>query len=345
MQSLKQHIRRCIGPPLQALGYHSGLMQISARLQGVQGAIALMYHSVAEHTTTPWVDPRNHVPAEVFAEQMAFLAKRRKVIALTELIAMLKQGETPANGTVVITFDDGYLDNLTIAAPIIDHLGLTATLFLPTSYIDRGENQWVDQAYSAFKFRTRDLLTWGVEPATSYDLKDPEQYQAGYRAICNSMLSILPEQRRTWLADLQDQLRPSSRPPRLTMTWNDVHSLITNYRCFEIGGHTLEHTDLTCVSDDDAKNELTGCAQRINETLGLNPQYFSFSYGRTSTKLRQFAADTGFKAAFGGGGSGPIITKTTNLYALPRIEAPASTRRFDLATSTANSGIWRKLGR
>ena len=43
-----------------------------------------------------------------------------------------------------ITFDDGYRDNLTVAAPILEKYRLPATLFLATGYVERGETQWSD---------------------------------------------------------------------------------------------------------------------------------------------------------------------------------------------------------
>lgn len=341
----KQQLRRLIGPTLQALGYRSGLMQLAAKVNRSHGALALMYHSVADEDHTRWVDPSNHVPAEIFAQQMASLARKRRVVSLADLVALLQRGESPATGTVVITFDDGYLDNLTVAAPILEHYGLPATIFLATGHVERGEPQWIDQVYSIFKFRSRNRLAWGVTDADGFDLAVAEQYQAGYRTVCKSLLSAAPDQRRTWLTKLREQLQPAAKPPRLTMHWDEVRSLVTRYRCFEIGGHTMEHRDLSCASKEEAQKELTGCARQIKENLGVQPQFFSFPYGRTSPKLRELVAEAGFRAAFSSDGFGPVIRDKTNLFALPRVEGPASMRQFDLTTSVANTGIWRRLGR
>jgi len=345
LKSTKKQLRHHIGPPLQALGYATGFMQLTARFRRINGAIILMYHSVADDAHSKWVDPRNHVPAVVFRKQMEFLARERRVVALTDLIAMLHRGRTPETGTVVITFDDGYLDNFTIAASILDYYGLTATLFLPTVYIDREEAQWVDQAYTAFKFRTKHVLTWGQSMKTLFDLDDAKQYVDGYQAVCQALLSASAIQRRILLDDLHKQLQPASHPPRLTMNWDEVRTLLGNHHCFEIGGHTLEHADLTSISHSEAKNELIACSQRIKDELGVQPCHFSFCYGRTSEPLRQLVSQAGFEAAFGACGNDPVVTHATDLFDLPRLEAPASMRCFDLLTSPANTGIWRKLGR
>jgi peptidoglycan/xylan/chitin deacetylase (PgdA/CDA1 family) len=344
-KNIKHKIRRVFGRTLQILGYTSGLMRLTARFQSVEGAIILMYHSVADDQLRKFIDPANHVPADIFTRQMEFLSQQRKVVSLGELLVILQQGKSPPAELVVITFDDGYLDNLTIAAPILDRYELPATLFLPTSYIDRGETQWVDQAYTAFKFRSKPIFAMGTERATLFDLDDPGQNWAGYKTVCGELLKAGAQERQILLTELYDQLQPTAQPPRLTMTWDEVRTLLSRHRCFQIGGHTREHTDLTSVSEDKAKTELTTCARRIQDELGVRPRHFSFCYGRTSEFLRRLTTEAGFEAACGGGGLDPVIKAHADVFRLPRVAAPATMRRFDLLTSSANTGIWRRLGR
>lgn len=328
------------------LGHKVRLMHLSSfLLRQIEGAIVLMYHSVADDQDAKWIDPANHVPADIFARQIEFLARKRQVVALDELVSTLRQGKTPAAGTVVITFDDGYLDNLTVAAPILDHYKLPATLFLPTGYIDRGESQWVDQVYSAFKFRSNSKLIWETGGTNTFNLDDTNAHQSGYLAVCDQLLQAGARKRRELLDELHRQLQPTRVPPRLTMNWQEVKSLLSSYHCFEMGGHTVEHADLTAVAPEVAQEEFTVCAQRIEEELDVRPRFFSFCYGRTSESLRRMAAAAGFEAACGGEGLDPVIKAPADLLRLPRVAGPASMRRFDLLTSSANTGIWRRLGR
>lgn len=341
--TLKRALRTRLGRPLQSLGYATGAMQFTARLRGLRGAVILMYHSVAEGEARWFIDPRNHVPAEVFHEQMTFLARHRTVVSLTDLVDSIKRGETPSEGTTVITFDDGYLDNLATAAPILSRHGLAATLFLPTAYIDRREPQWVDQAFTMFAGRTNHVLAWDGNERT-FDLIIPAQCEEAYMAVCMSLLFAGAESRRTLLDDLQRQLAPGEQSPDLTMSWDDVHTLLKKHPDIEIGGHTVEHTALSNQSDDEAWQELTGCMKRIEEQIGHRPRHFSFPYGRATAALRHRVAEAGFESACGGVGD-PLVTAATNPFALPRIAAPTSMERFDLLTSSANTGLWRRLGR
>lgn len=323
-------------------------MRLGARLRGgdLRGAVILMYHSVAEGESRAYIDPRNHVPAEVFAEQMGFLSGHRSVVALSELVGMLERGESPAAGTVAVTFDDGYLDNLTTAAPILHRYGLPATLFLATGYVDRADPQWVDQAYTLFERRSADGISWMDDCGErSFDLTSPGGRQEAYRAVCKSLLTASARKRNNMLMMLRHALKPTEQPPRLTMTWDDVRALISEYPGWEIGGHTAEHLDLTNASAEQAESEFSLCRDRIREQTGRAPGLFSFPYGRTSPALRRMAAESGFHAACGGAGADAVIRRTTDAYALPRVAVLPTMERFDVLTSTANTGFWRKLGR
>ncbi|MCC5887225.1 MAG: polysaccharide deacetylase family protein [Gammaproteobacteria bacterium] len=304
-----------------------------------------MYHSVADVADEQWIDPQNHVPANVFAEQMAYLAKHRKVVSLDDLVRCLDADERIEDGTVALTFDDGYLDNLTVAAPILDHLNLPATIFLPTGYIERGETQWIDQAYTAFHHRTQSVLSWGAGFAHQFSLDNVGERSEAYRIVCRDLLRATSTQRRALLEHLVAVLAPDAQPPRLTMNWTDVHELVTKYPRIQIGGHTVEHLDLTSVPLDSARTELLQCASHIEQAFGHRPRYFSFCYGRSNDHLRAMIEPLGIDAAFGGSRHGPIIRAGAERLRLPRIEAPRTIADFAMLTSSMNSRFWRRLGR
>lgn len=345
LKSLKHTFRRRFGPGLQRAGYASGLMGLDARLRGRSGAVVFMYHSVADEATAAWIDPENHVPAEVFAEQMAWLAAHRNVVSLEALVGTLARGERVEDGTVVLTFDDGYLDNLLIAAPILARYRLPATIFLPSAYIDRGETQWVDQAYTAFQRRRRDRLKWGDSASEAFMLDKRADQDRAYRLVCADLLRAGPEHRRQLLDSLLERLDAEVAPPRLTMNWEEVRSLLGAWAGFSLGGHTAEHTDVTAISEDDARTEIELGAARIAAETGARPRFFSFCYSRSTAPIRRFLPEAGFEAAFGACTLEPAVNLGADLFDLPRIEPPRSMEGYELLSSAINGGIWRRLAR
>jgi peptidoglycan/xylan/chitin deacetylase (PgdA/CDA1 family) len=93
-----------------------------------RGVLILMYHGIAG----PGEPASRYVmPVERFRRQMAWLRKRKyNVIGLEELLRARAEHRLPPPKSVVITVDDGYRDNLTLGRPILERLGLPATVFL-----------------------------------------------------------------------------------------------------------------------------------------------------------------------------------------------------------------------
>ena len=92
--------------------YWSGAAMAYSRIAHTKGAIVLMYHSIVTAAEASWIDPSNSLDVASFEKQMRFLSNSRRVLSMSELVAKMQCGDRLEPGTVAITFDDGYLDNL-----------------------------------------------------------------------------------------------------------------------------------------------------------------------------------------------------------------------------------------
>jgi len=306
------------------------------------GAIILMYHSVAPDDLLPEVDPSNRLSPQEFGRQMAFLREHRNVVSMSELVAQIESGETPRAGTVCVTFDDGYLDNLTTAAPILDKHGLPATLFLPTSYIDRAETQWVDELHGHFSRRTVDRLDlqhWGL----SADLTDERQRSAIRREVHLRLLRATYVERRELLDAVRQCLRPRGTPSRLTMNWDEVRELGRRFPRFEIGGHSRNHIDLRTHRGALAEEEIAGCAQDLQRELGEGARHFSFPYGRWCEETRSMVCASGWRSAVGASNR-MRIDRSSDRFVLARPATPNSMTELKFRTSGAYPGVLAMFG-
>jgi len=92
----------------------------------------LMYHHVSPQPGLVTCSPKN------FRAQMEWLAKNGwKTLSTAAFAEALGSGELPKK-SVLITFDDGYLDNWVHAHPVLQEFGLRATLFMITGWIGDG---------------------------------------------------------------------------------------------------------------------------------------------------------------------------------------------------------------
>lgn len=326
-----------------AVLYWSGATWLFEKLTQPSGALILMYHSVADDAVAPFIDPPNRLHGAEFERQMAFLSRHRKVVSLTALMAQLDAGQEPPVGTVCITFDDGYLDNLTVAAPILAKYQLPATLYLPTAYIDRGESHWADVLHQMFLFRTRDQLTM-PSLGFSADLADANQQLAAYKKLHHPLLTSLYAQRQSLLAEVRKQLCPDRAGPQLTMGWDDVRELLRKYPLFEIGGHSQDHVDLRSNGGQYALGEIDGCRRDIQRELGSDPLHFSFPYARYSAESRPLVMQCGWKSSVGSG-PGVRIGLVSDRFALPRLSTPTSMTELRFKTCGAFPGIYGLLGK
>lgn len=341
-RSLKRRVRVGVAAGLERAGV-AGLFR---RATGTAGATILMYHSVAEADAAAWIDPRNHVTPARFAAQMRRLARTRRVIPLAALVEALRRGTPTADEAVVLTFDDGYLDNLTIAAPILAEHNLPATLYLPTAYITRGAPQWIDALYGTLRARTRDELRLagassrstpalarstmdavkvqvraagqdGAPEARTYDLRDVQQRVAAYFAAAAELLPATAAARAERLDDIREQLAPAAEPPRLTMTWDDVRTLRRQYSNFTIGVHTCEHLDLSTMPPETARAELEASRADVERELGERPVDFSFPYSRSTAQTRRLVAELGFRSAMAFGDARRVV-RGTDVFGMSR---------------------------
>jgi peptidoglycan/xylan/chitin deacetylase (PgdA/CDA1 family) len=311
------------------------------RASKISGAVILMYHSVATAERRGFQDPAIAMPASVFTAQMSFLSRRRRVISLNALAEMLAMGKHPEPGTVVITFDDGYLDNYQVAAPILTRHGLPATVFLATGYIERTENMWIDVIYVVFKGRTRHYLE--LEGA-AFDLNQPKQLDQAYASATGALLRARMDSRAGLLSSIREQLRPRHEERRLMMGWSEVQALCERHPNISVGSHTREHLDLSALRDDEVVEELSAAHEDIRRELGIDVVHFTFPYGRDNAQARSWLQSNGYLSA---SLTEPmsLVQRNSNPFALTRLAAQQdpSWARFAYHTSGAHPSLSRAL--
>src|SRR5687767_9622489 len=127
------------------------------------------------HRVLPTPDPLlpSEPTAGEFEARMRWVQRHFNVIPLDQAIAQLKSRKLPAR-SLAITFDDGYADNQQIAAPILRKLGLPATFFIATGYLDGGRmfNDSVIAALRDCKRASLDLTELGLGIHTLRSLED-----------------------------------------------------------------------------------------------------------------------------------------------------------------------------
>ena len=123
-QLLKNGVYRAIGETAEVVGAVDGDDERVLRV--------LMYHKVNDLPGNPVT-----VPAALFEEQMAQIRDLGyRVVSGDAVLDHFTRGAALPPKAVLITFDDGYRDNLRNAAPILQRYGYPAVVFVPIGYLD-----------------------------------------------------------------------------------------------------------------------------------------------------------------------------------------------------------------
>ncbi|HKW94415.1 MAG TPA: polysaccharide deacetylase family protein [Methylomirabilota bacterium] len=253
---------------------------------------------------------------EVFAEHMEFVAGAYVVLPVDELAERARRGTLPHN-SLAITFDDGYRDNLTHAAPILARHGLAATVFLATGAIGSGEPLWFDPLALAFK-HTR-VEEWRAPWGDVLSLGSVAARLAGLKTVLDHLKRVPDGERRRMLPGVVDSLGLSGLEALkgLMMTWEDVGALVG--LGIRIGAHTITHPILSRMEPAAAAAEIRGSAAAIAAGAGSRPRAFAYPNGREddySHAVVRAVREAGFTCAvttrFG------VNTKGTPPYELRR---------------------------
>jgi peptidoglycan/xylan/chitin deacetylase (PgdA/CDA1 family) len=277
--------------------FHGGLIRPVSRAAGyVRKAPAfpiLTYHRVNDDDD-PFFPA---VPTRVFEKQMAFLARTYRVLTVEELVEGIRRGRLPRNA-LAITFDDGYRDNLTHAAPILTRYGLPATIFLATGFIGTSKVFWFDRLAMAFKMTGESAFAapWGgiLSLASQADrILALNRTLAHFKQVPDDALQ--PSLQR-----LLEILRvpDGCGPQDLMLSWDEVHALAR--QGFSIGAHTVNHPILSRVAPQRAWMEILGSRTMIQSVCGCAPRAFAYPNGKPedyTETIKHMVREAGFTCA------------------------------------------------
>jgi len=312
-------------------------------MEGVAGGIlsgikprclVLCYHRICE----PGNDPqRLSVSPKNFQEQLRVIKKHYSSVRLQDLAKQIKKGEVP-HKAVILTFDDGYADNLINAKKILEENSIPATVFVSTGYIDSGGFWWDDLVdillsgrqlpksleleINGTKHRWDIDDGWKGKSPGSWNVeseKDPSQRHIAYRQLHLLVRQLKPEARDEVLKELREWAasdKASSRANRC-LTVDELRRMAGGQ--VEIGSHTTSHPVLSTLTLEEQKRELVGSKRFLDETLGQ--ETFSLSYpfggpGDVSEDTLRLSREAGYGIACANVRG--VVTGKTDTYWVPR---------------------------
>ena len=243
------------------------------------------------------------------------------VIPLDELPARLRPDWEGAP-FAVLTFDDGYRDNLEHAAPILRRHGAPWTLFVTTEFADgRGRLWWLELEEAIARLdRVRveldgKSLDWPSRTAAEKQTAFEAIYwrlRAGPETVLRDTIAAL-----AGLAGVDCEALVKS----LCLGWDELHSLGQD-PAVTIGAHTVSHPMLAKHDAATARREIAESKALIEQRLGRTVKHLAYPVGdATSAGPREFRAAqaAGFASAVTTRPGHVFEAHADHLHALPRV--------------------------
>jgi peptidoglycan/xylan/chitin deacetylase (PgdA/CDA1 family) len=250
-----------------------------------------------------------------FERIVRFLATWFDVMPLGEAARRLQARDLPP-AAAAITFDDGYADNLAIAAPILRRHGLAATFFVASGYLDGGR-MWNDSVMEAMRVAPRGTLDCGDLGLGACEIDGEASRLSAFRQLRDALKYRSAAERKS----LSDEIARRSGLPAasdLMMTSGDVVRL--RDLGMEIGGHTVTHPILATLDAPAAAKEIADNRDRLGQLLGQAPAVFAYPNGSPGKDYTErdvgLVRQAGYHAAVAVGGG--YSTADTDPFQLAR---------------------------
>lgn len=230
-------------------------------------------------------------------QHFKWLKSNMDVISEDDLLGIACGGMKPPARGVLITFDDGYIDNYTLAYPLLREHDLPAIFFIPTQAMEERTIGWWDHVAYLLKMTQRETIVFeGKEILPEDNIQEAIHYVLSFidynRKGIDELLLELSEACDVELPGIEIQ-------DKELMTWENLKEV--RQHGIGIGTHTHSHKILSSLNLEAQKYELIRSKQLIEEKVGMKVRSMSYpvgNYHHFTEDTKKLAIECGYDLAF-----------------------------------------------
>ena len=230
---------------------------------------------------------------------------------------------------LILTFDDGYLDNYTCAAPLLISHDIPFTIYVTSGFI---EQQIIPWWYKLEEI----LLNNDFIRSPSNTLINIDSLEIKQSTFINFRQKLMSDYTNynlysNWIDS--NYLESFNVDSRLFMNWSEISEL-HNSPLVTIGAHTHTHPVLTHLCDEKAFNEIKISKELIERKIDSPVRHFAYPYGgkaEVSIREAKFTSDVGFESSVTTS-RGDLSSKNYDFHCLPRVSYYPSTTLKSIQT-------------
>jgi peptidoglycan/xylan/chitin deacetylase (PgdA/CDA1 family) len=324
----------------------SGASFLLSQLPARDSLVVLNYHRIGNAEDDLFDPGVFEATAEQLDDQISYLKRHVSLVTLDEAVAFV-HGDGNGNTRrcrVLITFDDGYLDNYTTAFPILRSHGVQGVFFLVTSFVGSGHVPWWDHIAYLVKTAQNRRFTLRYPDTLAVDL-DGDGVTASLRAVLRLYKKPQNSDPTRFIRELAEAAQGAELPGTLRrfLNWDEAGEMIQGGMA--IGSHTHSHDVLSQLDPDRQYEELARSRAILQEKLGTGVEALAYPVGARSSftaETQQAARTAGYRAAFSyhGGTNLPGKTVVYNVSRIPMGDGSWDRFRVQTAVSRATGSYW-----
>lgn len=222
--------------------------------------------------------------ARSFDEIVGWVASQFRILDPVEACDRLFDGSLPSR-PAVITFDDGYRDNYTVALPVLQRHGVKAAFFVATGFL-QGGMMFNDRVIEAIRrARGGSIAVPGANEGDTSELplRDVVQRRVAIDAVLRAIKHMPPAERLQRVEALERDTgvaSPVGRQPGESMMMTPDQVAALRRAGMTVGGHTRTHPILLSLPDAAAQAEISGGLDDLASILGERPSIFAYPNGK-----------------------------------------------------------------
>ncbi len=273
--------------------------------------VFLNYHRVLsndEFQNTNRPDDDLVVSAQIFDKQVNYLKKNFEVISINDILQ-----KRDKKRKVVITFDDGYLDNLKNALPILEKYNCPAIIYIATSFLDNKMVPWWLKLWKIIYSQKKIVYN-----DKSYEIIEKKDKKNIYNLLSKKFLLLNKSQQDTLLDEFLDHKHKEQININEFLSSENLKDLGDN-DLIEIGCHTHTHPNLKILNKKEIHKEIINSVNILENIIKKKINHFSIPYGSKNCfddKIIQQLSEYNFKTIVT---TEHDIFKKNNCNKIPRI--------------------------
>ena len=288
--------------------YYSGVLGLLLRWRYANQGMVLLYHRVLPDSASALSHSSNAIivtPA-TFARHLQVLRRHFSFVSPLEFEEWWQGKRLFSKPPCLISFDDGWKDNIEYAQPILRAARVPAIIFLPTDYIGTGRVFWQERLSGLLDTLGRHPELRSHPLVARLALNDVFQQDAMARSmqsrdVARRFKTHTPEQIDCIVTEVADLVRTVTGPVEPAsieayLNWQDVQSMLAEDIHF--GSHAVTHRILTRLDTTAVQEELSTSKQILEHKLGKAVRMLAYPNGDHDETTCRIAHESGYSLAF-----------------------------------------------